>query len=196
MPLPVLKTLWSTSSPEMKIILEHDCIAGAAGLVPIPLVEIPVMIGNQITLYGRLNGYLGVSLSKSTLKVIGSFMISQISGIIAVLPAAFVAKVASWAINIIFPPAKLGTAAIDALTNAAITHVLGVVYLVAMQELIKSNGNGRSPTEDEIKSKIKNIMEDDEFIREAFKDGKEKMKNVNFKDYVGKAEEAKKTGEQ
>lgn len=159
------------------IIFQHACIAGAAGLVPIPFADLAIMLPQQIVLYGRLNKEYGVTLSKDALKVVGSFMISQITGMVSVFGIAFVAKA-------MFSPFKaipgIGTlvgVAADATTNAAVSWVLGVVYFIALERLAKKGGK---VTAESLKTELAKEFADKGKIREIYREGRQRVKGVNF----------------
>lgn len=162
------------------IIFQHACIAGAAGLVPIPFADLAIMLPQQIVLYGRLNKEYGVSLSKDALKVVGSFMISQITGMVSVFGIAFAAKA-------VFSPFKaipgIGTlvgVTADATTNAAVSWVLGVVYFIALERLAKKGG---TVTAENLKDELAKEFADKRKIREIYREGRQRVKGVNFTNF-------------
>ena len=159
------------------IIFQHACIAGAAGLVPFPFIDMAIMLPQQIVLYGRLNREYGVALSKDAMKVVGSFMISQITGMVSVFGIALAAKA-------VFSPFKaipgLGTlvgVAADATTNAGVSWVLGVVYFMALDKLAKK---GRAVTQESLKAQLAAEFADKSRIREIYRDGRKRVRGVDF----------------
>ena len=181
-----LSQTYDTSDAETKILIEHDCVAGAAALIPIPGADVAVMLGNQIVLYGRLNSELDISISKDTLKSIGGFMVSQIAGIVSVIPVAIAAQFASQLLKFIPGPGSIAGAAVGAGANAAITHVLGLVYLVTIKKMVAS---GKEFSAGNIKENLKEQFADKDFIRETYAEAKAKYKNTDFNAYKNQAEE-------
>ncbi len=185
-----IQQAYNSSDEETKVIIEHDCIAGALALIPIPYADMIGMAGNQIALYGRLNEKLGIRMSKSFLKVIAGFMISQITGIISVVPVAVGGKVIGGLLKIV---PGLGTVAgivVDAGCNATLTHILGVVYLVSIKKMVASGANVEDV--ESVKAALKEQLADKDLIKKAYKEAKNARKNMNFDEYKSKAEEMSK----
>lgn len=159
------------------IIMQHCCIAGAAGLVPIPFADLAIMLPQQIVLYKRLNKEYGVSLSENSMKVIGSFMISQITGMVSVFGIAIFAKAMFSTLKAIPGIGTIAGAAVDATTNAAITWVLGVVYFIALENVAKNSGN---VTEERLKESLATQFANKGKIRDLFQEGKLKVKGIDF----------------
>ncbi len=168
-----------------KIIIRHSCVAGAAALIPIPYADMAVCLPNQIALYGFLNKELGVSLSKELLKVIGGFMISQITGMISVFPFVFAGKVAAGLLKFIPLAGSIGGFLIDGAINAGITYVLGIVYLKAMVNVLKA---GKPINESSLKEALKAEFDDTEGIKNIYKEGKQKLKGKDFSAFRDDAE--------
>ena len=66
-----------------KSILHHSAVQGAIVLIPVPLVGEIACIVNQLHMYHQINKYLGVKFSKNVMKVLGKFLLSQVSGLVA-----------------------------------------------------------------------------------------------------------------
>lgn len=171
-----------------QVIIQHSCIAGAAGLVPIPGVDTVICLGNQIALYGRLNAILGVSLAKNTLKVIGGFMASQVTGMLSVFGFALAGKVAGGLLKCIPGLGTIGGVAVDCAINAGVTYVLGVVYVKAMVRIFKA---GKPVTEESLKEALRTEFADEEGLKDIYREGREKMKHTNFASYKDEAEKYK-----
>ena len=142
---------WEKKSDQIdSLIIKHSCIGGAAGLFPMPIVDNIIMLGNQMIMYRNINSVLGVSLAKNTLKVIGTFMLSQVAGMLAVFGIAIAGSILGNVLkaSIVFAPAGM---ALNALINAAITYVLGIVYARALVKLV---GSGKTPTAENLKEEL------------------------------------------
>jgi uncharacterized protein (DUF697 family) len=173
------------------LIIKHSCVGGAAGLVPVPLVDDLVMLGNQIVMYRNINSVLGVSLAKDTLKVIGMFMLSQAAGLLAAFGIAVAGSILSKFLKASIVGAPIGMA-LNAVVNASITYVLGIVYARA---LVKVVGSGKTPTAENLKEELKAQFADTDNLKKLYEEGKEKLKDKKFSDYKNDAEEAKKHAE-
>jgi uncharacterized protein (DUF697 family) len=183
---------WEKKSDQIdSLIIKHSCIGGAAGLFPMPIVDNIIMLGNQMIMYRNINSVLGVSLAKNTLKVIGTFMLSQVAGMLAVFGIAIAGSILGNVLkaSIVFAPAGM---ALNALINAAITYVLGIVYARALVKLV---GSGKTPTAENLKEELKTQFADKDNLKKLYEEGKEKLKGTKFSDYKNDAEEAKKHAE-
>lgn len=182
---PLYDKYYLDAPKSAQIILEHCGIAGACGLVPIPFADIAILLPSHIVMYGRLNKVLGVSLSENTLHVIGKFMLSQLAGIIASIPLAFVAKIAGGLFKFIPFLGSLCGAVLDAAANAAITYVLGVVYLKA---LVRTVENGRCD-EEKLRGALGEEFGDRDSIRDLYRKARESASKMDFRKFKGQAED-------
>jgi len=167
-----------------KDILTCCGVAGGAAFIPIPYVDLAVLIPTQLMMYVMINERLGVkTLSKDALKVVGSFAFSQIMGVLGVVVGS---KIAGGLLKFIPVIGTLPGIALDAIANGAITYILGMTYLGAIQALTKS---GTAINTDTIKEKMKEQLSDKEKMKDIYKEAIEKMKDINFKEYKGAAED-------
>ena len=184
---PLYDKYYVDAPKSAQIILEHCGIAGACGLVPIPYADIAILLPSQIVMYGRLNKVLGVSLSHDTLHVIGKFMLSQMAGILASIPLAVAAKIVGGLLKFIPVLGSLCGAMLDGAANAAITYVLGVVYLKA---LVRTAGNGQCDAE-KLKEALDEEFADKENIRDLYRMARESASKMDFKKFKQQAEDYK-----
>ena len=63
----------------INVINKHSLIAAAAGWVPIPFVDIALVVGNVWTMYATINKVIGLSFSDNMLKSIGSGVVANLS---------------------------------------------------------------------------------------------------------------------
>lgn len=182
---PWYKKAYEDAPESAKIIVQHCGIAGACGLFPIPYADLLILLPSQIVMYGRLNKQLGITLSDNTMHVIGKFMLSQIAGVIASIPVAFAAKVGAGLLKLIPGAGTMVGAFMDAGANAAVTYVLGIVYLKA---LVKAKASGKV-SEENLREALNNEMSDKDNIRDMYKDARNKVRGMDFKKYKDQAED-------
>lgn len=168
-----------------QIIFQHSCVAGAAGLIPAPAVDSAICLGNQIALYARLNTLMGISIASQTLKVVGGFMVSQVTGMLSIFGFAIAAKGIGLLCKCFPGLGTVGGIVIDCGTNAGIAYVLGVVYMKAMVNLFKA---GKPVTEASLKEAIRAEFADKDGIKAIYREGKRRMKDVKFSDFTAQAE--------
>lgn len=184
-----IRQAYIASDDETKIIIEHDCIAGAAAIVPVPYADMIAVLGNQIALYKRLNDKLGVRMSKNCLKVIASFMVSQIIGTITIVPVAFGGKFLGGLLKMVPGLGTMAGIVVDAGSNATINHILGVVYLISIKKMIATGTDVQDA--ESVKAVLKEQLADKELVKKAYHEAKQARKKMDFNAYKSKAEEMK-----
>lgn len=182
---PYYKDAYQHAERTTQIIVQHCGIAGAAGLIPVPGGDAMVLLPSQIVMYGRLNKVMGISISKDTGKVIGKFMLSQILGILASFPVAAAGAIGGSLLKFIPFFGTLAGAAVTATSYAAITYVLGIVYVKA---LAKASQNG-SLSEAGLKSAISAEFADKNKIHDLYEEAKKNAKGMDFKSYNASADD-------
>ena len=180
---------WERKANEIdSLIIKHSCVGGAAGLIPVPLVDSGIMLGNQMLMYRNINSVMGISLSKDTMRVLGKFMISQVAGMLSVFGFALLGKGVASLLKCTFI-ASIAGCAIDCATNAGITYVLGVVYAKVLVKSV-NEGNGKPPSIDALKDAMKEEFKNTDEMKRIFKEGKAAMRNTNYKDFKADAKAA------
>lgn len=171
-----------------KAVIRHTGIAGAAGLVPIPAVDMGIFVVNTFVMLGAINKHLGVkTLSKDFLKVLSSYMITNIVGS---LGAAGILLAGGKALSLalkFFP--GIGTVPgvfIDATINATITMVCGFIYIGVLRAMTQK---GVEVNEEALKEALAEQFADKEKVKEMYKDAKAKVKDMDFRAYKKDAED-------
>jgi uncharacterized protein (DUF697 family) len=119
------------------------------------------------------------------------FMLSQAAGLLAVFGIAIAGSILGNLLKATAVGAPLGMA-LNAVVNASITYVLGIVYARA---LVKVVGSGKTPTAENLKEELKTQFADKDNLKKLYEEGKEKLKGTKFSDFKNDAEEAKKHAE-
>lgn len=171
-----------------KAVIRHTGIAGAAGLVPFPAVDMGIFVVNLFVMFGMVNKHLGVkTLSRNALKVIASYVTANI---VTSLGAAGVALVGGKLLSIglkFFP--VIGTipgVVVDAGINATITMVAGFTYMGALTALTKK---GVEINEANVKEALAEQFADKKKMKETFKGAKAAVKDMDFHAYKKDAED-------
>ncbi len=163
-----------------KIIIRHSGIAGAAAIIPIPYADMAICLPNQIAMYVYLNKEMNVSVSKELLKVIGGFMLSQLTGLISVFPFVIAGKIIGGLAKFLPFGGSLVGILIDGAINSGITYVMGVVYLKAMINVLKA---GKSLNEDNLKEALSVEFSNKNEIKKIYKEGRDKLKDIDFSQF-------------
>lgn len=169
-------------------ILFHSCVAGAAGLLPIPGATAIANAANQIVMYKKLNDIADVKFSKAALRCIAKFIVSQTAGV-AVAGGFVLAE----ALKIIPGPGTFFGAAMEAAAGAAVTYVCGKVYCKAVGNLLFS---GRKVEVDAVNSCIEDLCRDEKFVESLRKEAKSRLKDADYSKFAKEAENASRDREE
>ncbi len=124
-----------------RIVIRHSLIAWGLAISAIPLLDVIFYAANQLFMYGCLNRERGVSIRKNPAGVIGSFLVSQIMGAVAILPIVIICQLGHW--HSVRPPVmietSLGWFLIHGLVNACVTYVVGCAYMKAIGFFSRTN---------------------------------------------------------
>lgn len=170
-------------------ILFHSCVAGAAGLLPIPGATAIANAANQIVMYKKLNDIADVKFSKAALRCIKKFIVSQTAGV--AVAGGFV--LAAEALKIIPGPGTCFGAAMEAAAGAAVTYVCGKVYCKAVGNLLFS---GRKVEVDAVNSCIEDLCRDEKFVESLRKEAKSRLRDADYSKFAKEAENASRDREE
>lgn len=150
------------------VVKLHSGIAVGSAWIPVPGVDVAVGAGNVWTMYVRINNKIGISVKDNVLKTIASGVLTNLAGYLAVSGVASALK---------FVPG-LGTIGGGVVLSAslyAVTLCSGWVYLKALLLLARRN-NGNINVGD-IGGAIKDIMKDEDTIKNFINAAKDDYKN-------------------
>jgi uncharacterized protein (DUF697 family) len=153
-----------------EIIQMHAAIGAGGGLIPVPVVDIAVIIANTWTMYVRINKAAGLPFSENFAKSIATGIASNI---VSIIPGIVLAKIGG-ALAKLFPGiGTVGGMAIDASVNYALMLVMGIIYLKALTLLIK----GKKPvSEQSLRAAAKEATKDKQFVKDSFNEAKSSYK--------------------
>lgn len=148
----------------------HSAIAVGSAWIPIPGVDVAVGAGNVWTMYVRINNKIGLSAKDNLLKTIASGVLTNLTGYLAVSGVGSLLK---------FIPGlgTVGGAAVMSAALYAVTLCSGWVYLKALLALAKRN-QGKIDFS-ELSGAIKDVMKDENTIKDFIDSAKEDYKKGN-----------------
>jgi uncharacterized protein (DUF697 family) len=152
------------------IIQTHAAIGAGGGLIPVPVVDLVVIVGNTWTMYVRINKAIGVPFADNLMKSIATGIAANI---VSIIPGILLAKIGG-AVAKLFP--GVGTAGgmlIDASVNYAIMIVMGIVYLKALTYVFESK---QPLTEQNLRTASKEAASDKGFVRDTYDEAKKSYK--------------------
>lgn len=152
------------------IIKQHALLGTAAGLIPVPGLDIAALAANTWSMYVRMNKAVGVSFGENWLKSIASGVIANV---LSIIPGVALAVAGGALLKIIPGIGTAGGMAVAAASNVAVTFVAGKVYLKSLEKLLRSN---RPLTEENIKAAVNEVSKDKAFVKAAYAEGKEVAK--------------------
>ena len=152
----------------VEVVKLHSAIAVGSAWIPLPGVDVAVGAGNIWSMYVRINKKIGLSIKDNVLKTIASGVLTNLAGYAAVTGVASVLK---------FIPGlgSIGGGVVLSASLYAITLCSGWVYLKALLLLAKKN-NGNINI-GELGSAIKDIMKDEDTIKNFIDAAKDDYKN-------------------
>ena len=153
----------------MNVINKHSLIAAAAGWVPIPFVDIALVVGNVWTMYATINKVIGLSFSDNMLKSIGS-------GVVANLSTSIISQALLSLLKVVPGIGLVSAGLILTAGNYATCMAAGYVYLRALTAIAGKDGK-IDESHPELKKTIKRV------IKEQKAEG-QKMKDQIQKDYI------------
>lgn len=150
------------------VVKLHSGIAVGSAWIPLPGVDVAVGAGNIWSMYVRINKKIGLSIKDNVLKTIASGVLTNLAGYAAVTGVASALK---------FIPGigSVGGGVVLSASLYAITLCSGWVYLKALLLLAKKN-NGNINI-GELGSAIKDIMKDEDTIKNFIDAAKDDYKN-------------------
>lgn len=150
------------------VVKLHSGIAVGSAWIPIPGVDVAVGAGNIWTMYVRINNKIGLSIKDNILKTIASGVLTNLTSYLAVSGVGSVLKF----IPILGP---VGGGIVLSASLYAVTLCSGWVYLKALLFLARKN-NGQINVGD-IGEAIKDVLKDEDTIRNFINSAKEDYKN-------------------
>jgi uncharacterized protein (DUF697 family) len=152
------------------IIKDHAAMGAAAGLIPVPIVDVAVITTNIWTMYAGINRTIGMPfgehVSKSIATAIATNVLSFIPGLAIVEVAENLAKA--------FPIFGSATGMIaGAATDYALVLVMGVMYCKALTILL---GRKEPLTDENLHKAAEEAGKDKNFIKSAFHEAKKQYK--------------------
>lgn len=160
-----------------EIINRHSVIAAGAGWIPIPFVDMAVIIGNVWKMYASINTVIGVSFTANMMKSIGSGVVANLSS--AVVSASL--------LSILKLIPGLGTVSAGLMLTAgnyATCTAAGWVYLKALATIAGEDGI-IDPSDPDMKKKLKRAAK-------SQKEESRKLKDEIQKKYIIQNNEDKK----
>ena len=174
-----------------EIINRHSVIAAGAGWIPIPFVDMAVIIGNVWKMYASINTVIGVSFTANMMKSIGSGVVG-IAGNVGVAAYGVVANLSSAVVSasllsILKLIPGLGTVSAGLMLTAgnyATCTAAGWVYLKALATIAGEDGI-IDPSDPDMKKKLKRAAK-------SQKEESRKLKDEIQKKYIIQNNEDKK----
>jgi len=148
------------------LIKQHALLGTAAGMIPVPGVDLAALAANTWTMYVRINKVVGVSFGDNALKSIASGVFANL---VSLIPGIALAMGASVLLKLFPGVGTAGGVAVGAAANVGATYVAGRVYLKSLEVLIHS---GKPLTEENIRSAAEQTSKDKAFVRSAYAEGK------------------------
>lgn len=153
----------------VKIINQHSMIAAGAGWIPIPFVDMAVIVGNVWKMYTSINKVVGISFSANVMKSVGA-------GVVANLSSAIISSSLLSLLKLIPGLGTISASLVLTAGNYATCTAAGWVYLKALTT-IASDGTVIDPSDPDIGKKLKRAAKDQ-------KDESKKMKDEIQKEYI------------
>ena len=168
--------------PELQSVLcLHSGIAGGAGLIPFPGVDVCVIVPNLWTMYARLSARANIPIKENLLK---AFAVGILTNIVIFIAAI---KVAGFLAKFIPGVGTIAGMCIDTAFNFAATYTSGILF-IAILSTFKEKLQGSKIEKYDVDKIIKQMFFDKNTIKDIFKSAKEKGKNVDFKKYKEEAQ--------
>lgn len=136
----------------VSIVNKHSIIAAGAGWIPIPFLDMAVIVGNVWTMYAAINKVLGISFSANLLKSIGS-------GIVANLSSALISNALLSLLKLVPGLGTISAGLILTACNYATCTAAGWVYLKALCTIAGEDGV-IDPSDPDLKKKFKRVIEE------------------------------------
>ena len=175
-----VRLYYEGSNEVIKSIIHHSGIQGAIVLIPIPVVGEAACVINQLHMYHKINKLLGVKFSKNVMKVMGTFLLSQVSGA-AVL-------VAGLALLKFIPGVNFASGLIEAPFVAAINYTCGIVYYKMLENCLDSGCLDANATDEKIIEELKRHSMTQDEIKGVYGSAKDTLRGLNYEAYKSEAE--------
>ncbi|MCH5174566.1 MAG: hypothetical protein J1F40_01600 [Prevotellaceae bacterium] len=127
----------------LSVVNKHSLIAAGAGWIPIPFVDIILVVGNIWTMYAAINKVIGISFSDNLLKSIGS-------GVVANLSSAIISQALLSCLKAIPGIGTVSAGLILTACNYATCVAAGYVYMRALTIIANEDG-GIDPSDPDLK---------------------------------------------
>jgi uncharacterized protein (DUF697 family) len=149
------------------VVKLHSKLAVGSAWIPIPMADVAAGAVTIWTMYGRINGKIGLSIKDNILKTIASGVLTNLTGYIAMSGVASALK---------FIPGigSVGGALIMSASLYALTLASGYVYLKALCLLAEKDGPNLDISK--LGSAIKEILADEGFIKNFIKQARKEYK--------------------
>lgn len=150
------------------VVKLHSKIAVGSAWIPVPGADVAAGATNIWTMYGRLNGKIGVPIGENILKSIGAGVATNLTSYVAVSGLASAMK---------FIPGigTVGGALIMSASLYAVTLVSGWVYLKALCIMAQRKGDGI--TASDLKTAVDEVLSNKKVIKEVFTAAKKDYKS-------------------
>lgn len=149
------------------IVKVHSKLAVGSAWIPVPGADVAAGAVTIWTMYGRINGKIGVSVKENVLKTIGAGVATNLASYAAMSGVASAMK---------FIPGigSVGGALIMSASLYAITLVSGWVYLKALCLMAQRQGQGINA--DDFKKAIDEVLSNQEVIKNLLNVAKKEYK--------------------
>lgn len=180
-----------TSLEELQETVKNFAISsaiagGIAGAIPgASVVACLAQTGLVWTMYVKINKQLGISMSKSTMKFIGSAMLTNIIANAGSLLLGYAGATVLSFIPILgqITGPLMGTA-----LGYIVIYVSAVLYLNLLTKLFKAKGSFTVDESDEIKEMIKDVVNESD-VKGIIKEGQRSFKDAKKNGEIDKAKE-------
>ena len=141
----------------------HSKLAVGSAWIPVPGADVAAGAANIWTMYGRINGKIGISLKENVIKSIAAGVATNLTSYVALSGVASTLK---------FIPGigTIGGALIMSSSLYAVTLVSGWVYLKALS--IMARRKSTSITSADFKAAIDEVLANKDVIKKLFKSAK------------------------
>lgn len=149
------------------VVKLHSKIAVGSAWIPVPGADVAAGAANIWTMYGRLNGKIGVPIGENILKSVGAGVATNLTSYVAVSGVASAMK---------FIPGigTVGGALIMSASLYAVTLVSGWVYLKALCIMAQRKGKGINASD--LKAAVDEVLSNKRVIKEMFTAAKKDYK--------------------
>lgn len=184
-------SLKGTSLEELQETVKNFAISsaiagGVAGAIPgASIVACLAQTGIVWTMYVKINKQLGISMSKSTMKFIGSAMLTNI---ISNAGSLLVGYAGATILSIIPILGQITGPLVGTALGYIVIYVSAVLYLNLLTKVFKAKGSFTVDESDEIKEMIKDVVNESD-VKGIIKEGQKSFKTAKKNGEIDKAKE-------